>query len=143
MRWVIRLVIPRHRIGVVLVVMNDAEQVLMLRHVFHPSAPWGLPGGWLNRRESPAEGVLRELKEETGLTAVLHKILFAERQDNPPHLGIAYLSQLKGGSLQLSAEIVEANWFPLNDLPQPLLPFHQNALAAAAAIHSQGALSFI
>lgn len=138
MRVAIRLVVPRHRIGVVLVVMNDAEQVLLLRHVFHSYAPWGLPGGWLNRQEAPAEGVLRELKEETGLTAVLHTILFADKQHNPPHLGIAYLGQLQGGSLHLNAEIVEAGWFSFNKLPGSLLPFHRDALAAAAA-RRQGA----
>lgn len=136
MQGAIRLVVPRHRIGVVLVMMDDAEQVLLLRHVFHPYAPWGLPGGWLNRQERPAEGVLRELKEETGLTAVLHTILFADRQHNPPHLGIAYLGHLQGGSLHLSAEIVEAGWFPLDKLPEPLLPFHRDALAAAAVTNS-------
>jgi hypothetical protein len=36
LRWVIHLVVPRQRIGVVLVVMNDAEQVLLLP--FHRDA---------------------------------------------------------------------------------------------------------
>jgi 8-oxo-dGTP diphosphatase len=143
MKWAIRLVVPRHRIGVVMVVTNEAEQVLMLRHVFHPYTPWGLPGGWLNRRESPAEGVLRELKEETGLTAVLNTIILAGQQHNPPHLGIAYLGQLQGGSLVLSSEIVEAGWFSFDELPGPLLPFHRDAITAAAAVHRQGAFSHI
>ena len=139
MKGAIRLVVRRHRIGVVMVVMNEEEQVLMLRHVFHPYTPWGLPGGWLNHQESPAEGVLRELKEETGLTAVLNTIILADQQPNPPHLGIAYLGYLKGGSLQLSSEIVEAGWFSIDELPSPLLPFHRDALMAAATAHYQGA----
>jgi ADP-ribose pyrophosphatase YjhB (NUDIX family) len=143
MKWAIRLVVPRHRVGVVMVVMNEAEQVLMLRHVFHPHTPWGLPGGWLNRQESPGEGVLRELKEETGLTAVLNTIILAGQQHNPPHLGIAYLGQLQGSSLQLSSEIIEAGWFSFDELPGPLLPFHQDAVTAAAAVHRQGAFSRI
>ena len=139
MKWAIRLIVPRHRIGVIIVVMNEAEQVLMLRHVFHPHTPWGLPGGWLNRKESPAEGVLRELKEETGLTAVLNTIILSGLQPNPPHLGIAFLGQLQGGSLQLSSEIVEAGWFSFDSLPDPLQPFHRDSVIAAAA-HRQGAL---
>lgn len=138
MKWAIRLVVPRHRIGVVIVVMNETEQVLLLRHVFHPHTPWGLPGGWLNRNESPSEGVLREFKEETGLTAVLNTIILAGQQHNPPHLGIAYLGQLQGGSLQLSSEIVEAGWFSFDNLPGPLQPFHRDAVTAAA--HRQGTI---
>ena len=139
MKWAIRLIIPRHRVGVVLVVMNEMEQVLMLRHVFHPYAPWGLPGGWLNRHESPAEGVLRELKEETGLTAVLDTILFADRQPNPPHLGIAYRGHLQSGSIELSGEIIEADWFSFDTLPEPLLPFHRDVLETAVTTYRQGA----
>lgn len=141
MRWAIRLIIPRHRIGVVVVVMNESEQVLMLRHVFHPYTPWGLPGGWLDRQESPETGVLRELKEETGLTAVLQTVLLARPQENPAHIGIAYLAQLQDGTLQLNSEIIEASWFPFDNLPGPLLPFHHDALLAATAVHHQKTLS--
>ena len=71
MAWGIRLVVPKQRIGAGLVALDEEDRVLLLRHVFHPYTPWGIPGGWLNRHEAPADGVLRELKEETGLTAVL------------------------------------------------------------------------
>ena len=40
-------------------------QVLLVEHVFHPYAPWGLPGGWIDRNESPSQtAVIRELQEE-------------------------------------------------------------------------------
>lgn len=130
MRWAIMLVVPRHRIGVVLVGMDEANRVLMLRHVFHPYTPWGLPGGWLGRRESPAEGVLRELKEETGLTAVLDSVILIDRQPDPHHMDIAYLGRIQKGNMQLSGEIIEADWFPLDALPEPLLKFHRDALTA-------------
>ena len=71
MVWGIYLFTPRHRVGVNVVVMDERQRVLLLKHVFHPQSPWGLPGGWLSRHEDPKEGVLRELREETGLTAVL------------------------------------------------------------------------
>ncbi len=65
----------------------------MLRHVFHPAWPWGLPGGWLKRNEAPEEGALRELKEETGLTAVIGPSILVSHGDHPVHTGIAYQSQ--------------------------------------------------
>ena len=57
----------RYSLGAVGVVLNAAGEILLLEHVFHPVFPWGLPGGWVNRHESPAAAVERELREETGL----------------------------------------------------------------------------
>ena len=66
----VHLIVPKQRIGVGLVVFDEQDRVLLLKHVFHPKTPWGLPGGWLGRDESPEQCALRELMEETGLTAV-------------------------------------------------------------------------
>ncbi len=128
----VRLVVPRHRVGVAVVALSG-ERVLLLRHVFHPTAPWGLPGGWLGRREGPAGGALRELKEETGLDGMLGPIVFSRFEPRPPHLGLAFVAEVREGPLRLSAEIMEADWFPLDALPEPLLPFVHRAIEAARA----------
>jgi len=135
MLWGIYLTVPRQRIGVAIVAIDDKERVLMLRHVFHPYAPWGLPGGWLNRNEAPAEAVLRELKEETGLTAVLGPIVQVLREPRPGHIGIAYLARILPGPVTLSPEIMEARWFAADELPAPLLPFIRGAINSGLAIH--------
>ncbi len=131
MAWGIRMVVPKQRIGAGLVALDEQDRVLLLRHVFHPHTPWGLPGGWLNRHEAPAEGALRELKEETGLTAVLTAILHIESQNSPNHLGIVYLGRIQPGRLTLSAEIIEAGWFSPGQLPGPLTPLSQKAIKSA------------
>ncbi|RMG99276.1 MAG: NUDIX domain-containing protein [Chloroflexi bacterium] len=131
MLWGIRVVVPRHRVGVAVVLLDDDERVLLLRHVFHPSTPWGLPGGWLGGHESPADGALRELKEETGLTAVLGPTIHVTYGVNPSHIGIAYLGKLTSHQITLSPEIIEARWFPIDNLPTPMLPFTIGAIHAA------------
>lgn len=108
----------------------------MLRHVFHPYIPWGLPGGWLGRNEDPAAGVLRELKEETGLTAVLGPVVHVAHDSNPPHVAIAFSGRVQSGSFRLSPEIMEAAWFPIDALPTSLLPFMRDAINAAVGTHS-------
>ncbi len=109
----------------------------MLRHVFHPYFEWGLPGGWLKKNEAPEAGVLRELKEETGLTAVLGPAVSVVHGLQPPHIGIAYLGQLDAGNVKLSHEIIEARWFPLEKLPAPLSPHTKQAIHAAVQAYQQ------
>jgi 8-oxo-dGTP diphosphatase len=139
MGWGVRLVVPRRRVGVALVALNNEDQVLLLRHVFHPAAPWGLPGGWLNRYESPAAGVLRELYEETGLTARLKSVVCVKGQSRPDHIGIAYLGYIEETAvMQLSPEIIEAVWFKRTQLPGSLQPFVQTAIQSALHFHDTG-----
>jgi ADP-ribose pyrophosphatase YjhB (NUDIX family) len=122
-------------VGVSLVVLDEQERILLLRHVFHARVPWGLPGGWLGRNESPAAGALRELKEETGLTAVLGPIILAGQEPGPPHLGLAYMATASSATeITLSPEILEAAWFPLDQLP-PIYPFSYQAIQTALHMH--------
>lgn len=138
----IRVFVPKQRIGVAVVVLDDHGRVLMLRHVFHPDAPWGLPGGWLGRNEDPAAGALRELHEETGLTAVVDRPVLVSLEPHPDHVGIAFLVRPMAGNLQLSAEILEADWFEVDDLPEPLFPIYARAIAAAVHVNRNQISSF-
>lgn len=132
MGWGVRLTVPRRRVGIAVVAMNRQRQILLLRHVFHPAVPWGLPGGWLNRREAPAAGALRELCEETGLTATLGPVILVDGDKKPDHIAIAYLAYVEqAGLMKLSPEIIEAAWFNHTQLPKPLNPFVQRAIQAA------------
>lgn len=127
----IRLIVPKYRTGVALVCLDSSGRVLLLRHVFHPTKPWGLPGGWLDRDESPAECALRELREETGLEAELGSVLHVSREYKPDHLVIAYSATVKSNLMTLSGEIIEAKWFKPDMLPGPLLPFTEEAISLA------------
>ena len=135
MLWGMKLMVPRQRIGVSMIALDDQERVFLLKHVFHPTVPWGPPGGWLGRDEAPATGVLRELYEETGLTAEIGPVVHMALEENPSHIGVAYLAQIQPGPLKLSAEILEAAWFPSDDLPLPQYSFTQQAIKTAVQLH--------
>src|SRR5262249_44615051 len=53
-------------VGVAGVVFDERGRVLLLRHRFWPEGSWGLPGGYAHRRETLADALARELREETG-----------------------------------------------------------------------------
>ncbi len=129
--FAVRVFVPKQRVGVALVGFDDEGKILMLNHVYHPAARWGIPGGWLNRGEAPADGALRELKEETGLSAVLGPVIHISHEPIPPHIGIAYSARIKPGRVDLSSEILDADWFAFDDLPEPILPFVRDSIVAA------------
>lgn len=129
----VRLFVPRQRVGVALVTFNADEEILLLRHVFHTANPWGLPGGWLARNESPDDGLRREVREELSLGVTLGPPIQLSHETYPPHLVVAYAGQLDPGPMRLNGEILEARWFRLDSLPRPLWPFAERAIAAGLA----------
>jgi 8-oxo-dGTP diphosphatase len=52
---------------------NDAEEILIVKPNYRNG--WQLPGGVLEKNESPIEGGIREVKEEIGLTIKSLKLL--------------------------------------------------------------------
>lgn len=132
-----RLRQARYTVGAVGVVYDDAGRILLLKHVFHPYYPWGLPGGWVDRREDPAEAVRRELCEETGLTVrVLHP-LTVTAGIYPGHLDLAYLCAYESGEVRLSGEILAYDWRAPDDMPE-LFVSQQRAIAQAQRLRELG-----
>jgi len=133
---------PRHRVGVNMVPLDAEGRVLLLKHVFHPFVPWGLPGGWLGRGEEPEACVLRELEEETGLEARLGPLVLAAAKPFPQHLVLVYAGYVTPGPLCLSGEIIEAGWFTRDALPQPLLHSTSEAIENTYRFWDQGVLEY-
>ena len=140
-RWLmhmgIRTLVPRHRVGIALVPVDEQGRVLLLHHVFHPYIRWGLPGGWLSRNEKPEECALRELREETGLDAQIGPVVHMIREEMPVHINVAYLGYVEPATMILSAEILEAGWFTPDSLPAPLFQFTRDAITAALQVRAR------
>jgi len=128
-RSIWRLGQPKFTAGAVGVVFNDQRQVLLVEHVFHPYAPWGLPGGWTDRNENPSQTVIRELREELTLTVEASVLLLVET-DFGNHLDFAYLCEVKSAVGQLSSELLDYGWYDTNALPK-LHRFHYRAINSA------------
>ena len=132
----VRLFQPRYTVGVVGVLLDDSHQrVFLVEHVFHPSKPWGLPGGWIGRREDPARAVEREFREETGLRVRAVRPLVIELGASwRTTLDIIFLCELDGDaeSVRLSYELLDYQWVPVDALP-PLFQIQMRAIQAALA----------
>lgn len=63
----------------VAVIINDRQEVLVCRRAKEPAKnTLDLPGGFSDCFESSEEGVIREVKEETGLTVTHTEFLFSQ-----------------------------------------------------------------
>ena len=58
---IIRLTQPKFTVSTVAIVLNPAQEVLILDHFIRPGATWGLPGGFIEVDEYPDEAIKREL----------------------------------------------------------------------------------
>src|SRR3954465_13858185 len=60
-------------VGVTGVVINEAGEILL--HLRSDNGQWSLPGGALEPGEEPADAVVREIWEETGVKVVPERIV--------------------------------------------------------------------
>lgn len=129
LQWrVLWLFNSKFMIGVSGVVLDESGNVLLLRHRYWSAARWGLPSGYVKKREKLEDALSREVREETGyrITDVeLVRFVSGYRL----RLETTFVARLDGGSLELdSNEILEAQFFPVDDLPDGLLESHRQII---------------
>ena len=86
---------------------------------------WCMPGGWADVDEAPSAMVIREVKEETGLTVIPRKVVGvfdANRSGMPRNFFHAYkvvfLCTVLGGEPAPSDETAAVDFFDFNALPE-------------------------
>ncbi|GAB4330530.1 MAG: hypothetical protein Kow0037_06350 [Calditrichia bacterium] len=105
-----------HRVAVIAYIVRGDKFLLLKRN--QPPKIWAPPGGHLHFQESPVEGIIREIKEETNLDVevVAPVTTWFGEWNGYRLLSIDYLVRVIGGSLQLSAEHSDAAWVSLEEL---------------------------
>lgn len=103
---------------------------------------WALPGGYAEVGTSPSENALRELREETGFTAELERLVGV--YDNRRFASVAayqfyiccFRARITGGEPTRSKETVDVVLVDPDDLPEDMSAL-QRAMLADACVDSE------
>jgi len=128
-----------YSLGVRVIVEDERGRVLLVRHSY--LAGWYLPGGGVDGGESLDEAACREVLEEAGIIAsgkpALLNIYLNEEATGRDHVCLFHLQAWSQAEnfLVPNAEILEAAFFSLEDLPEGL----SKATARRLEEHRSGA----
>ncbi|MDN3646390.1 NUDIX domain-containing protein [Pontixanthobacter aestiaquae] len=104
------------------VIATDLNDQLLLIRMSYGSGGWSVPTGGVKIGEDPANAARRELLEETGCEAHSLTLLGIQREtlhgaDNVVHV---FAAKVSGHPQADMREIIEARFFPMHSLPEPL-----------------------
>ncbi|WP_272929517.1 NUDIX hydrolase [Rhodovulum sulfidophilum] len=133
--------IPERPTPAAIAVVIRAKQVLLVRRANPPDAGlWGFPGGKIDRGETLTEAALRELAEETGISADPLRVFTAVDAFDREASGalrrhfilIAILCRWTGGTPVAGDDALEARWVDLDTLADTGLALSLDVAEVAA-----------
>jgi ADP-ribose pyrophosphatase YjhB (NUDIX family) len=138
----------RQRAAAYAYVVRDGALLLTKTSALAPNpGTWHLPGGGIDHGESPAETVVRELWEETGLRAEAGPLLTVldhhftgtapnGRQEDFHAIGVIYRATVEDGEpyvVERDGTTEAVAWVPLADIAADRLPVYRSVKDAIAA----------
>lgn len=105
------------------IILNEHNEVLLVHEI--ASNRWSLPGGGIEKGETPAVAAAREIKEETGLDINFSRLALLGIL-RKPEADIGYVAHIfmvmiqkdeLGESGFNKRELIDAGWFGLDQLP--------------------------
>ena len=132
--------IKKPGVGFGVMILKDNKLLLGKRHpdpekassLLHGEGTWTMPGGKLHFGESFEQGAIREVNEETGLDVISSKVISISNDivSDAHFVTIGLLcSKFKGQPRVMEPdEITKWQWFPINQLPEPIFPPSEKVL---------------
>lgn len=112
------------KVSVAAVVRRDPGEILLIQR--GDSGVWLYPTGWADVGYSPAEVVVKEVLEETGIEVEVVGVLavldgMRSGFTAIPMYSIVFLCRVQNGSLSPHPlEVRDLGWFHISDLPSPM-----------------------
>lgn len=117
----VRAASPSYTLGAQARVEREDGRVLLVKASYRWR--WGMPGGLMDAGEGPAEAVIREVKEETGLDIVLDPDPIVLVETSMQRVNFIYRAVPAPGAdpddiRAQAAEILELGWFQPDEFPE-------------------------
>ena len=107
-------------IGIFASIFNDAGEVLCVQRNYPPYG-WTTPGGRLEDGESPEDGIIREVLEETGYQVIVEKFIGIYAAPFKSDLVISFVCSVIGHVPWLpDDEIAAVRFFSVHALPNAM-----------------------
>jgi ADP-ribose pyrophosphatase YjhB (NUDIX family) len=97
-------------------VFDEQGRILLFKHTYR-KFQWGIPAGGLEHHEQPAQAIVREFLEETGMQIQVERLLTAVSAREDHNISLIYLCKIVSGEFRRSHEISEIRYFDPDDLP--------------------------
>jgi 8-oxo-dGTP diphosphatase len=110
--------------GVCAVVFNDEDEVLLGKR--SDTGGWALIAGAIDPGEQPADAILREIREEAGIAAIVERLIGVAshpvvypNQDRIESVSVWFRCRAVDGHARAAdEESVDMQWFPIDGLPE-------------------------
>ena len=117
--FAMRIYRAKFRAAVAALIFDEQGRILLFKHTYR-KFEWGIPAGGLEYNEQPAQAIVREFFEETGMQIKAEKLLLAESSREDRNISLIFLCVIVSGTFKESHEISEIKYFDVNDLPKML-----------------------
>lgn len=107
-------------------ILIENDEILLVQQKVSAKRNWSLPGGRLERGETMQQGIVREMKEETGLDVEILRMLYVCDVEVSEYtvLHITFLLKRTGGKIMLPTNEFDENsihdvqFIPVKELAQ-------------------------
>jgi 8-oxo-dGTP diphosphatase len=104
---------PRHSVSVTGVVVRPDGLILAIKRA--DDGRWVPPGGVLELDESPQDGVVREIYEETGIKVNPIRLTGVYKNMRLGVVSLAFRCEVIGGEMHTSSESTRVEWISVSD----------------------------
>jgi 8-oxo-dGTP diphosphatase len=102
---------PRHSVSVAAAIIDHAGRLLVVRR--RDNGHWEPPGGVLELDETIQAGLLREVREETGLEVELEALTGVYKNMRRGIIALVFRCRIVGGEPGATTEVQEVAWLTL------------------------------